>query len=90
NPDYHVWVVGHSLGGAQALAAAVDVIRRHSDWKVSVIPSGQPRLGNPVFVEYVNKLPLTIYRVTNKNDQVPRLPLRSMGYAHVNTEYWIK
>ncbi|KAI8867950.1 alpha/beta-hydrolase, partial [Ramicandelaber brevisporus] len=86
---YQVSVVGHSLGGAQALLAAVDLKRRHPDWNIKVYPSGKPRIGNEAWARYVNSLNLPIYRLTAKRDQVPRIPLRSWGFVHETGETWI-
>ncbi|KAI8867115.1 alpha/beta-hydrolase, partial [Ramicandelaber brevisporus] len=85
---YQLSVVGHSLGGAQAMIAAVDLKRRHPDWNINVFPSGKPRVGNEAWARYVNGLGMPIHRLIAKWDQVPRIPLRSWGYVHETGEVW--
>ena len=46
-----VWVTGHSLGGALATVAAMD-IKINFDPPMKVYTYGQPRVGNGKFAEY--------------------------------------
>ena len=45
--------------------------------------------GNVAFVNYISRRGNN-YRVTNKEDIVPKLPGYLLGYAHVSNEYWIR
>ncbi|KAI8868582.1 alpha/beta-hydrolase [Ramicandelaber brevisporus] len=86
---YQVSVVGHSLGGAQAVLAAVDLKRRHPDWNIKVFPSGKPRVGNEAWARYVNSINLPIHRLVAKRDPAPLLLSREMGFVHETGETWI-
>lgn len=78
-----IWLGGHSLGAAMATmnAAQMSVM----GWPVwGVYTYGSPRCGNEIFeVSYDIKLKSRTHRHVRNNDPVPRVPLRSWGYAHV-------
>ncbi|KAK3942736.1 triacylglycerol lipase [Diplogelasinospora grovesii] len=101
HPDYPVHLVGHSLGGAAAALAALE-LRLSLGWKdVMVTTFGEPRVGNKGLVEYIDeafglagdkedgemeKLPYR--RVTHVNDPVPLLPLSEWGFrSHAGEVY---
>ena len=85
HPNSKVIVTGHSLGGAQATLAAVDLIKAGYD--TDLITYGSPRVGNKQFSEYVDKtLKGLNLRVTYKNDVVTVTPPQSRGYWHVGQE----
>lgn len=75
---------GHSLGGAIAQVAALDLAPLFR--KVRVVTFGAPRVVHktaqlPVNVEHV--------RCVNNCDVVPRVPMRAQGYTHWGkTVYW--
>lgn len=56
--DYHLVCTGHSLGGALAVFAAIDIkemiiAQKHKNVeRVSAITVGEPRIGNEAFSEY--------------------------------------
>lgn len=52
-PSYNLIVVGHSLGGAVALLAALEFAAL--SWNPQVTTFGEPRVGNGAFVEHVNE-----------------------------------
>ena len=55
HPDYPVHLVGHSLGGAVAALAALE-IRLSLGWQdVQVTTFGEPRIGNQALVDYLDK-----------------------------------
>ncbi|KAJ3063284.1 hypothetical protein HDU99_004915 [Rhizoclosmatium hyalinum] len=92
NPGYTVSFVGHSLGGAAAVLAAVDLTARGvvQAGKSRLITFGQPRIGNAAFGAYVNSFHFAeVSRVVNYNDIVPHLPPYSDFYQQQSTEYWI-
>ncbi|KAG1452083.1 hypothetical protein G6F56_007914 [Rhizopus delemar] len=94
NPDYKVVVTGHSLGGAQALLAGVDLLQRDSSKftskNVKIYTIGQPRVGNKKFAQYVDSTGIDIHRSVHKADMVPQVPPRYSGFFHVGVESWIK
>ncbi|KAI8868402.1 alpha/beta-hydrolase [Ramicandelaber brevisporus] len=101
-PGYGLVFTGHSFGGAQAALAAADwTVRNYhglnddstSDqpWWSQVQPElytfGQPRIGNLAFASWFASLPITVYRVVQRSDVVPRLWMPGM-FHHVR-EFWI-
>jgi hypothetical protein len=94
HPDYEVTLVGHSLGGAVAALAGLEM--RLKGWDPLVTTFGEPMVGNGDFVNYFDDQfgfgdAVTIppmkgqrfRRVTHINDPVPLLPLPEWGYqAH--------
>jgi len=67
----HIWVTGHSLGGAMALSCAYD-IEETTDFRVKgLVTFGQPKLGNAKFVEHIDTNFLGRYfAFSNDNDPV--------------------
>ncbi|KAJ1959983.1 hypothetical protein GGI12_004047 [Dipsacomyces acuminosporus] len=90
NPSYSVVYTAHSLGGAQSVLAATDLILSNPSLKpqIKVFTYGQPRTGNSEFASWLSKQGVPIYRVTYHYDIVPRLPGRLLGYAHHDQEVY--
>lgn len=100
NPGYPVQLIGHSLGGAVAALAALE-LRLSLGWKdITVTTFGEPRVGNKALAQYLDaafglkngsvedaeKLPYR--RVTHVNDPVPSLPLTEWGFrSHAGEVY---
>ena len=85
HPGSKVIVTGHSLGGALATLAAVELANDGHD--TDLITFGSPRVGNKKFSEYANKsLKGVNLRVTYGNDIVTVIPPRWTGYRHVGQE----
>ncbi|KAG9286982.1 hypothetical protein G9A89_001220, partial [Geosiphon pyriformis] len=97
--------VGHGIGGAYATLAGLswkietflmDGLGtipeiKFSDFEISTITFGAPRVGNAVFARLVNKL-LKVHRITYFNDHVPHFLPRELGniyLEHFEREYWI-
>jgi len=82
-----IYVTGHSLGGALAVVAALDLKATfgHLDMFYSY---GQPRVGNSAFATYFASQ-ITGYRVVHYADMVPHLPPHSMlDYMHGGAQIW--
>ncbi|KAF8605881.1 alpha/beta-hydrolase [Ceratobasidium sp. AG-I] len=79
--------VGHSLGGALAYLEGLH-LRLKLPAGVSVVTRtfGQPRVGNGVFADFMDKKVTDVVRVTNKRDVVPTIPPLGMLYAHSSGE----
>jgi pimeloyl-ACP methyl ester carboxylesterase len=95
-PSYPIYLVGHSLGGAVAALAALElkVALRWDD--VVVTTFGEPRVGNKGLREFIDRVfdvagrsngssdadleRRTYRRVSHANDPVPLLPLTEWGY----------
>ncbi|PPJ58753.1 hypothetical protein CBER1_08375 [Cercospora berteroae] len=99
HPDYQLTLVGHSLGGAVAALAGLDLLAR--GYSPIVTTFGEPRAGNEGLVKYIdarfdlrNGSPVDdtkskYRRVTHADDPVPLLPLTEWGYAMHAGEIYI-
>jgi hypothetical protein len=89
-PDYSIQLIGHSLGGAVACLAALEM-KLSLGWDDVVATTfGEPRVGNPSFNSYLDEAfglkdgdpeQRTYRRVTHIDDPVPLLPPLEMGYT---------
>ncbi|KAJ2802490.1 hypothetical protein H4S07_004682 [Coemansia furcata] len=89
-PDYKIVLTGHSLGGAQAVLAAVDFVAEHPEWtdKLELYTYGQPRVGNAAFANWLSKQAFPIFRTVYRGDMVAQVPLIEMGFQHQAQEVW--
>ncbi|KAG6872905.1 hypothetical protein C0995_005311 [Termitomyces sp. Mi166 len=84
-----VTVVGHSLGAAIALLDGLFLPLHIPGVNVKVIGYGMPRVGNDAFADFVDgNLDLT--RITHKNDVIPIVPGRFLGFHHPSGEKHIQ
>lgn len=81
-----VVVTGHSLGGATATIAALDLKQRGYDVH-SLTTFGCPRVGAPDFKQIYEKAEIPSFRFVNSYDVVPRIP--KIGYDHVGTPFYL-
>jgi hypothetical protein len=98
-PGYRVHLVGHSLGGAVAALAALE-LRLGLGWRDVVVTTfGEPKVGNDKLAEYIDRVfglvdsdgeDLPYRRVTHAGDPVPLLPLSEWGYASHAGEIYIE
>jgi pimeloyl-ACP methyl ester carboxylesterase len=99
-PEYKVTLVGHSLGGAVAAFAALELLNREFTSNLSITTFGEPRIGNDALASYVNaRFNLSdnstqpdskpYRRVTHISDPVPQLPLAEWGYVPHGGEIFI-
>ncbi|CAM9919266.1 unnamed protein product [Phaeothamnion confervicola] len=80
NPTFDVYVTGHSLGGALAVLAALDIVE--TGIPVRCYTFGMPRVGNRAWADYLRRaLPVAV-RVTHNRDAVPHMPPTSFGFRH--------
>lgn len=76
----HVWITGHSLGGALAVLAAARLVMQGI--APSVYTYGQPRIGLAGFRDrFDSELPRHLWRLINQSDIVARLPA-GLLYRH--------
>ncbi|OVA02259.1 C2 calcium-dependent membrane targeting [Macleaya cordata] len=85
-PKWHIYVTGHSLGGALATLLALELsssnMAKHGAISVTMYNFGSPRVGNRRFVEVYNEKVKDSWRIVNHRDIIPTVP-RLMGYCHV-------
>ncbi|XP_061358907.1 uncharacterized protein LOC133303068 isoform X2 [Gastrolobium bilobum] len=83
---WHVYVTGHSLGGALATLLALELssnqLAKRGAISITMYNFGSPRVGNKRFAEIYNKKVIDSWRVVNHRDIIPTVP-RLMGYCHV-------
>ncbi|XP_027367473.1 uncharacterized protein LOC113873520 isoform X2 [Abrus precatorius] len=83
---WHVYVTGHSLGGALATLLALELssnqLAKQGTISISMYNFGSPRVGNKRFAEVYNEIVKDSWRVVNHRDIIPTVP-RLMGYCHV-------
>lgn len=90
SPPLRVRIVGHSLGGAVAALAGLEM-RAILGWgdDVRVTTFGEPRVGNEGLANFVEAVfglnegsdsTDAFHRVTHRNDPVPLLPLAEWGF----------
>lgn len=91
HPTATLLITGHSLGGALATFAALDIKRKISfSNRINFYTFGSPRTGNQAFTDYV----MTVFpnggyqRVTHYTDVVVQVPPRQMGFNHAGNEVW--
>jgi hypothetical protein len=77
-----ILVIGHSMGSAiSVLSAASMKLRLGSEYTFKVVGYGQPRVGNGQWVNWVNNNLPDLTRINNKDDPVPILPGRFLGFV---------
>ncbi len=92
NPAIPCYVTGHSLGGAMAVLAALDLALNFSNLKaqIQMYNYAPPRVGNPTFAEFYSDLVPNSYRVVNQADSTWLLPptqLDNSIYLHVGQRW---
>ncbi|MGA3302330.1 MAG: lipase family protein [Methylovirgula sp.] len=85
NATHMIGITGHSLGAALATLYAAENALVHRVPIQSLYTFASPRVGDIDFANTFNRLGLESWRVVNKPDWVPNLPLIGF-YKHVDTE----
>jgi len=73
-----LFIAGHSLGGAMATLAALDLAVNTPFKKPIVYTFGSPRVGDPTFTQVFNQKVKDSIRITNVFDIVPLFPASFM------------
>jgi hypothetical protein len=85
NPK-HLWVTGHSLGGALAVVCAYDLIENGQQPIDGLITFGQPMIARVELASFLDQLLLGKYaHYVNDADVVPRVP---PGHSHCGSLVW--
>lgn len=85
-----VTITGHSLGAAIALIDAVYLPLHVSGVTFKTVGFGMPRVGNQEFADYVDAHVTSLTHINNKEDIVPILPGRFLGFHHPSGEIHIQ
>jgi triacylglycerol lipase len=97
--DYEVTLIGHSLGGAVAALASLEMYSRGLDPHITTF--GEPKVGNDKMADFINDMfdlskergdndaQMRYRRITHVNDPVPLLPLTEWGYVPHAGEIYI-
>jgi hypothetical protein len=86
-----VTIVGHSLGGAISLLDSIYLpLHLPSTTIFKTVLYGLPRVGEQDFANYVDAHVKDLVRIDNKDDPVPILPGRFLGFKHPSGEIHIK
>ena len=86
-PSAKLIMTGHSLGGAIASLAALD-LTLNLEQVDAVYTFGSPRVGNYRFAMYYNSKVPNTFRVVNYRDTVAHMPWLSQGFNHNDYEIW--
>ena len=89
-PDADILITGHSLGGALAQIAALELKQDEtyntlSIGKVHVITYGSPRWCDATIATRYGKVVDSSWRVVNQYDIAPTVPWQAMGYHHTGS-----
>lgn len=79
-------IVGHSLGGALATLASLDLVEELEVNNISMISLGAPRVGNTEYARLYDSRVGEYYRLTHARDPIVHLPYRLMGFTHIGHE----
>jgi hypothetical protein len=82
-PPVSLTICGHSLGGALATLLALDVAANTKFPTPIVYTYASPRVGDPTFVNLYDHVVPNTFRIANRVDLVPKLPLPPL-YDHVS------
>ncbi|UHA72477.1 lipase family protein [Paenibacillus sp. 481] len=96
SPTKRLYITGHSLGGALAVLAGLDIAVNTKFHKPIVYTYGSPRTGDPTFAAKYDNIVKNSVRVYNVHDIIPFIPDKvypppftkeGLYYKHVNTKY---
>lgn len=79
----HVWLLGHSLGGALATLLATEVSAVHP-CIIGVCTFGAPPVGNRSYVELFERKVAVSIRVVNEDDPIPWSLPQLFGFRHAD------
>lgn len=83
-----ILVTGHSRGAALATLCARHLAKNRGR-QCSSITYGSPRVGNKVYRDQYNALPINTTRVVNGYDFAEEMPPHILGFRHVGNRYWL-
>jgi len=86
NGSTSLTICGHSLGGALVTLLALDIAANTIFKNPTVYSYASPRTGDQTFVNMYDRMVLSTFRIANRMDLVPKLPLPPL-YDHVGGLY---
>lgn len=81
-----LFVTGHSLGGALATVASLDIAESLPYINIFMINLGAPRVGNKYYVDLFSIYINNYFRITHAKDPVVHLPPMAFSYYHIPNE----
>lgn len=90
-PSYDLVVTGHSLGGANAALAALELRTILPKRTMDIITYGQPRIGTASLMTWATKHLRGVrshWRLVHNRDPVPHAPPAWLNYRHMGTEVY--
>jgi len=75
-------LTGHSMGGAIACLAALDLHYQFEDIELHVVTFGSPRVGNRAFQDQLASACTSIHQLRDPRDLVPFYPFSLFGFTH--------
>lgn len=91
NPSVPCYISGHSLGGAMATFAAIDIALKVPALRsqLQLYTYASPRVGDAVFAKAHSQLIPNSYRVVNLADVIPLVPPTQLRgtYVHIGQEW---
>ena len=89
NPEYKLFITGHSAGGALATLFGYLLSSEMPDKQINIVSFASPRIGNYAFkCDFDNRPNLIHHRVTNRNDIITATPV--YRYWHVGRKVYIR
>jgi hypothetical protein len=86
SPLRSIRVAGHSLGGALATLAAMDIATCGLPFRrLEVFSFASPRVGSARWARHFDRQPIAAWRIANRRDLVARMPPTFLGYRHAGT-----
>lgn len=83
-PAAHIRVTGHSLGGALASLAAMDIATGGLPYRtLEVFTYASPLVGTARWAQHFSIQRLAAWRIANRRDIVPKVPPTLLGYRPV-------
>ncbi len=84
SPEHSIRIAGHSLGGALATLAAMDIATGGLPFRrLELFSFAAPRTGSARWARHFDRQPIAAWRIANRRDLVTRLPPAFLGYRHV-------